>query len=697
MTSTLVPHLRSARVDRVAPREPRRFRPDIEGLRAVAVTTVVVSHLSLGLPGGYVGVDVFFVISGFLITRQLMSEFTRTGRLSLTRFYARRARRILPAATVVSIATLLACRIWDSPLRVRTDAMDALYAAFSGINWRLARAGTDYFTATLPPSPYQHYWSLAVEEQFYIVWPALLLAVGVLLGRRYGRVRAVVWCLVAILLGSLALSVLTTASNPSWAYFGTQTRAWELALGALLAVSVTTWTRMPPALASQMSWLGLGFIVLSCFVFNSSTVYPGRAAVLPVLGSGMVIAGGCPGWSRSAELVLGLRPLQFVGRVSYSWYLVHWPVLTILPIALGHGLSEVERGGVVVGSLGLAVAMFFVVEQPPRRLPALVYRPNLALALGLVLILTAGTVAVTVSDLATVPGGNGEIVQGAATDSSVMAAVAAAAALKSLPRNVTPALAQASGDHPRTGRCLVPETATEPPPNSTCTFGDPSGTRTMVVMGDSHAQAWEPAIDAFGKTNAWRVILFTKGACPPGIYLNYLDPQTNRIYTQCNAWRNAVFQRVNALKPQAVLLTSELRPIDIDPTGTVEAIRILQRSGAHVIYLQDTPSPLALGSIPDCLARHASDLAKCSLPRRDPATRLEGMIQRAVEAKAVQAAGASLIDPTKWFCTATDCPPVINNIVVYSDATHTTATYVSWLAPVMNEALVKATGNVAGG
>jgi hypothetical protein len=219
----------------------------------------------------------------------------------------------------------------------------------------------------------------------------------------------------------------------------------------------------------------------------------------------------------------------------------------------------------------------------------------------------------------------------------------------------------------------------------------------MVVMGDSHANAWEPAIDAFGRKNGWRVILFAKAACPPGIYLNYLDPQTNRVYTQCNAWRNAVFQRVTAMKPQAVILTSELRTLDIDPTGTVQTIRILQRSGAHVIYLEDTPSPLAIGSIPDCLARHLSDLAKCSMPRRDPATRLEGMIQRGVEARAVQAAGASLIDPTKWFCTATDCPPIINNIVVYSDATHTTETYVSWLGPVMNEALLKATGNVAGG
>ena len=308
------PMLLSARTDRTTTRAVRKFRPDIEGLRAVAVTLVVLSHLGLGFPGGYVGVDVFFVISGFIITRQLGAELNRTDRISFREFYARRARRILPAATVVIVGTVLACWKWDSPLQVKSDASDGLFSALSAINWRLAVNGTNYFQASSPPSPFQHFWSLSVEEQFYAVWPVLLLVIGVAAGSRYGRRKSLVWVLLIIMSASLALTITTTASSPSWAYFGTQTRAWELAFGALLAVTVDCWTRMPPALASQMSWLGLGMITLSAFSYNSSTEYPGSAVVLPVLGSAFVIAGGSPGWSRSAELVLRQAPGPVSGQ-----------------------------------------------------------------------------------------------------------------------------------------------------------------------------------------------------------------------------------------------------------------------------------------------------------------------------------------------------------------------------------------------
>jgi len=337
------PVLLSARTDRTASRAIRKFRPDIEGLRAVAVTLVVLSHLGLGCPGGYVGVDVFFVISGFIITRQLGAELNRTARISFREFYARRARRILPAATVVIVGTVLACWKWESPLLVRPDASDGLFSALSAINWRLAVNGTNYFQAGSPPSPFQHFWSLSVEEQFYAVWPVLILVIGVAAGSRYGRRKSLVWALVMVLAVSLTLTIRTTASSPSWAYFGTQTRAWELALGALLAVTVDCWTRMPPALASQMSWLGLGLIALAACTDSSSTEYPGSAVVLPVVGAAFVIAGGSPGWSRSAELVLGTRPAQFLGRTSYSLYLVHWPVLVIAPLAIGGPFLTIRK------------------------------------------------------------------------------------------------------------------------------------------------------------------------------------------------------------------------------------------------------------------------------------------------------------------------------------------------------------------
>ncbi len=696
MSTTLeAPALLSARTDRLTPRDIRKFRPDIEGLRAIAVTLVVLSHLGLGFPGGYVGVDVFFVISGFLITRQLVREYDHGNRISLGSFYARRVRRILPAATVVIIGTVLASWQFDSPLRVRSDALDGLFAGLSGINWRLAVAGTDYFQAGASPSPFQHFWSLAVEEQFYIVWPALLMIVGALAGRRYGRRAAVVWALLLIMAASLFLSIRTTGSSPSWAYFGAQTRAWELAFGALLAVTADVWTRMPPALASQMSWLGLGMIVLSSLGYGSSTSYPGTAVVLPVVGSAFVIAGGCPGWSRGAELALKLRPWQFLGKTSYSWYLTHWPVLTILPLALGYQLTAADKWLALAGSLALAIVMFYLVEQPVRTSPWLALRPRHSLALGGVLILASIGATTVASSQMSIPGGSArqQAVGTASGLSAVEKAVLAGTRLTRLPSDVTPALMNVAEDRPfTTGACLVPDAVSVPVPDSQCTIGDPKGKRTMAVVGDSHANDWTPAIDAFARTYHWKIVLFMKAGCPPGIYPNDIDPLTNRLYTQCNEWRSAVFARIRALRPKIVLVTSELRTLDIDPSGMVRAIHNYQSAGAKVIYLEDTPDPEKIGSVPDCLAEHPSDIQACSMSRKDPTTRLEGLIQRRVESSAVAAAGATLIDPTSWFCTANTCPPVINNTIVYIDSSHTTAAYVKWLAPVMSAALRRAVG-----
>jgi peptidoglycan/LPS O-acetylase OafA/YrhL len=546
------PALLSARSDRATPRAVRKFRPDIEGLRAVAVVLVVLSHLGLVFRGGYVGVDVFFVISGFLITRQLTTELSRTDRISFARFYARRVRRILPAATVVIVGTLLACWRWDSPLQVKSDALDALFSAFSGVNWRLAQNGTNYFLSTAPPSPFQHFWSLSVEEQFYAVWPVLLLVAGLVARRRGSGRKPLVWALLTIMAASLALSVITTASSPSWAYFGTQTRAWELALGALLAVTVDVWTRMPPALASQMSWLGLGLITLAALSYTSETNYPGVAVVLPVTGAAFVIAGGCPGWSRGAELLLMRRPAQFLGRVSYSWYLVHWPMLTILPMATGHPLTLAEKLFVLFGSLALATAMFYLVERPIRASALLVRKPRYGLALGALLAATSVGGTMLVTNLVYIPGGTGPVrsVTAAPGLQVVDNALAAAVKLTKLPADVTPSLSAAPTDFSfTTNNCMAAQPATAPPANGACTFGDTRAQRTIVVVGDSHANAWSPAIDAFAKQYHWRFILYAKAACPPGVYPTFVSPVTNQIYSECNQWRQNVFARLKQIKP----------------------------------------------------------------------------------------------------------------------------------------------------
>ena len=677
--------LRTPVADTIPPRAAgvRKFRPDIEGLRAVAVTVVVLAHAGIALPGGYVGVDVFFVISGFLISRQLMTELDSTSRISFRKFYARRARRILPAATLVIVVTLLAAWKWYPPLQVKSATVDGMDSALSVVNWRFAIQGTDYFQATTTVSPFQHYWSLSVEEQFYMLWPALLLGLAVFLGKRFGRRAALVWSVLAIIAVSLFFSLTTTDTSPSWAYFGSQTRAWELAFGALLAITVTVWTRMPPALASQMSWLGLGMIVLAAIIYNDSTVYPGAAVMLPVVGSVFVIAGGCPGWPRGAEYVLKRRPMQFLGMTSYSWYLWHWPILIMLPLALGHALSMLEIWVVVLGSLGLATATYYLIEHPIRTQQSLVRKPSRGLLLGAGLVSVSVCAAIAISAAFVVPGGSGESVAApAATATSLQSAIAAGTELKSLPNNLTPTLAAAAKDYPDSHGCLVDYPTLQPPPDTQCTFGDLSANRSFAVMGDSHANAWFPAMVAFATEHHWRFVLYAKAGCPPGLYPGYLSELTSRIYTECETWRSAVFDRVDVLKPDVVIVTSQTRTVAVEPAGMAQTVNNLTASGARVIYLEDTPYPgTTVGAIPDCLAAHPDDVQQCSLDRADPLNRLATMIQRTTEEDAAKGAGATLLDPTDWFCTATTCPAIIGNILVYEDNSHTTATYITWLAP----------------
>src|SRR5215472_3765978 len=353
------------------PVKPAKFRPDIEGLRAFAVLSVVLYHADLfGVHGGFVGVDVFFVISGFLITRLLLESVSEHGIRALPTFYTRRIRRLLPAAMTVVVATVVAARIWAPPLSVKPIAIDGIFTTFYGLNYRLAVEGTQYLNEGSAPSPLQHFWSLAVEEQFYLCWPILIVLV-VYLGRRH-RNALLGFLLAAIVLASFRYSVFLTPADAPWAYFSLATRAWELGMGALVALGASQLARLPAPIAFAGGWLALAAVVASAFILNGQTPYPGSAAALPVVGAAVLIACGCAG-QRGAGVLLGLRPLQFGGRMSYSWYLWHWPMLVIAPMILGHALGWPERLTVVVLSLAAAFVTFKLIENPARslRLPNL--------------------------------------------------------------------------------------------------------------------------------------------------------------------------------------------------------------------------------------------------------------------------------------------------------------------------------------
>jgi peptidoglycan/LPS O-acetylase OafA/YrhL len=329
-----------------------RFRPDIEGLRGVAVAAVVLFHAGVpGIGGGYIGADVFFVISGFLITSLMLREVADTGDLCLLRFLGRRARRILPAATVVLLAVISAGYHWLGFLRGQEISADARWSALFAADFNFAAQGVDYLASQAAPSPLQHFWSLAVEEQFYFAWPALV-ALLIWLGLRHATPAVLALGVAASLVCSIWLAG-TTGS-----YFSPATRGWELGAGCLLALAAGRLDRIPARIAAVLAGVGLAGIVVAALSFDDGTPVPGYAAALPVLSAVLVLAG-------RGDALLAVHPLRWLGRFSYSLYLWHWPVLMIGEQAYGP-LTGPARGGLVLLSVGLAVVTYVCVENPIR-------------------------------------------------------------------------------------------------------------------------------------------------------------------------------------------------------------------------------------------------------------------------------------------------------------------------------------------
>lgn len=373
-----------------------RFRPDIEGMRAIAVGLVLLFH-GYGKPftGGFVGVDVFFVISGFLITGLLLHEQVKAGGISIWRFYARRVRRILPASTLTVLATIAATYYVLGFISGNELANDAKWTAVFAANFHFALVGTDYLGSQLPPSPLQHMWSLGVEEQFYLVWPTLFLLLAVIARRSKRRnvFRVLTTSLLVVIGASLAWSVIQTSSNATWAYFSPLTRAWELALGALIAVLGPAVSRVPTWVYQLAALLGLAGIVASALTLKSSMSYPGWAVAFPVVSSALLIGAGCGNPQTVMGRALSVRPMQWLGARSYSLYLWHWPILMIAAQYAGHHLSRWQNSGLLLGAVAASAITFQVVENPVRNSRVLKSRTGLTLAIGVVLILLTIAVA----------------------------------------------------------------------------------------------------------------------------------------------------------------------------------------------------------------------------------------------------------------------------------------------------------------
>jgi len=667
--------------------EDRKFRPDVQGLRAVAVVLVVLYHAGGSvLSGGYVGVDVFFVISGFVITGVLLRERASTGRTSILAFYGRRCRRIIPAATLVIIVAIVLSYVFLGFLSGDRTAIDGRWAAVFVANFHFASEGTNYLSSQQLPSPLQNYWSLSVEEQFYLVYPTLFLLVAAARFRVSLRMRLVVG-LWLIIVGSFTWSVLQTASNPTVAYFSPWTRAWELALGGLIAVGTTWLLRVPAHVAAAMTWLGLGAIVVAALSFNGQTAYPGSLVAIPVVGAALVIAGGVAAPRQGAELLLGTAPFGWMGKLSYSLYLWHWPILIIAAESQGKTSLPLPQSLGLVGIALVASAITFrLVEDPIRhaKFPTRHRWASIVLGVGLIsltLTVTTGWLHDEAAPTTTASSRTGIV---PAADQQVTRLVDASTGIQRLPADLTPSLQTVGQDRGWPPGPCTPATAQIRVPS--CTFGDPRGTRTMVLYGDSHALMWFQAMDDIAKKAHWRFVILGKGYCMANTY----PPRSSRAqfpFSACRRWQRFALKRIRELDPDLVVVTQEVQAA---PTGVSYTPAQWKRGLEQTLDRIASPHTklVVLGNMPaidespaDCLAEHPDQVQLCSGP---PLARDKPYNQ--AEQQAVTALGGRYIDVTPWFCSKT-CTAVIGNYLPYLNQLHVSAVYSVFLEQVLAEKL----------
>ncbi|HEY8466493.1 MAG TPA: acyltransferase family protein [Solirubrobacterales bacterium] len=660
------------------------FRPDIEGLRAIAVGCVLLAHGGVALAaGGFVGVDIFYVISGFLITGLLMREVEKRGTVNLLGFYARRARRLLPAATLVIGVTVILALLLLPPARQLTVSGDAIASSLYFSNWRFTAQAADYFAPFSETSPLQHYWSLAVEEQFYLAWPLLMLVGALLLGRLTGaRRRAVLAVAVAVTAASFAYSVAYTQEAPSQAYFSTLTRAWELGVGAILAlVALPVVGRR---IAAALAGLGLGMVGLATVLYSGTTPYPGVAALLPVLGTAAVLVAGASGQIAGPLRALTSRPVRYLGRISYSTYLWHWPVL-IFAAEIWGPLSPLQAGIAIAAAVALAAATYHAVERPFMRSRRLRVAPRRSLALG------AGCAVAGVIAALVLVRAQPEIDVLDADDVKGAAALSYQTEPQREARALRPNPLEASKDRGRLtdDGCLVGREAVESPE---CAYGPDDPAATVALFGDSHAAHFFPALERLGEREDWRIVGLTKMGCTPAD-VTVWNGRLGAPYTECDEWREHALRRIDKEKPDMTIVSTasfytvveggerlEEGSAEAREDGLVRTLKRLTESSGEVVVIGDVPH--APFEVSECVTENLDSLDECAFDI-DDRRNTDGFDRRAAR----RVDGVKLVEVTDVLCAKGTCRAVIGDAVTYRGSNHLTATFSRTLAPVLREKL----------
>jgi peptidoglycan/LPS O-acetylase OafA/YrhL len=675
-------------------------QPDIQLLRAIAVLAVVVYHVAPKiLPGGYVGVDVFFVISGYLITGHLARQAEVSGTINLVQFWTKRIRRLLPAALLV--LTVTAVLIWrlSPPSSWSRFFTETIASATYWENWFLARSSVDYLAEGSAASPVQHYWSLSVEEQFYVVWPLLIVMCIVVCRRltRWNLRRTIMLALATVGVLSLACSVLMTQIDPAPAYFVTPTRAWEFAAGGLLALAV------PIVLVHRRRWrtvagfVGIAVLAVPLITFTSETPFPGFAAAAPVAGTLLVILGGSSAHRWSVTTIARSRLSSFFGDTSYSLYLWHWPLVIFAPIVLGRSLSWLDAIGVFTASVVLGYLTKRFVEDPVRRAPALVEaRPRRTVALAAAA--TAIALCIPVAGRATVELDERytarAVDQMVAADEPCFGAAAFTAADACVNDDLSdvllPKLSVSADDTGDAFRCSAEISSSTFP---RCSFGSQREDAVRVaITGNSHATMLIPGLEDVAQTANWQVDAFVGNGC------EWREPIEGDT-PACDARRSVMQRAFMEEDPYDILLVTSKGPDN--PSASEEKVvqaailkawaPVIDR-GTRIIVLRDNPR--VTDAAARCFARSNAEalLAQaCAFPESEAYS----TFNRYENAARASGGSVPVVDLGDLYCKNGKCPMAVGHVLVYLDEHHITATWSRTIAPFLVEAIANAAGSPA--
>jgi len=653
-----------------------RFRSDIEGMRAIAIFLIVAYHAGIpGFTGGFIGVDVFFVISGFLITRNLLEESSTKNSIVLSRFWARRVRRLVPGLALMVIATLVASSLIVAPFDMLEISKEGASASLYVSNIVFGFKAQNYFASNINKSPFLHTWSLGVEEQFYLVWPFVLYA-ALLLSRRTGVLvrRLAVPFFAVILVVSFAANVTLTGSGSSWAFFSLPTRAWEFALGGLIATIAVR--KLPARWSLLLGMAGLAAIAYADLAFNDATPYPGSNAVWPVAGAGLLILSGQMVDPSRATLImrtLATRPMRWVGRLSYSWYLWHWPFIILAVLVVGND-SVIDRTGAALASLGVAYIAYKVVENRLRFSQALIRSSRRTFLVGLVITgVTLGTA-------------------GAVWEIATRSTPASYAALQSAALQVF---------FPKCTTARTPEGV------SYCAGGDLTSKTAVALVGDSHAATWFNELSAVAKRRHVRVDAFMTSACPfIPIVVKPAIANGPTSTSQCLAARAQGMRGLAELKPAGVILTEHDRlylGLILDKNGNVpsQSVQVaswraalkeflvqMQALGIHPGVILDDPT---LPYEPSECVSQTQSLAACEATRSGALSIGEPLMR--VDLGVLKSdPSVPVLTPSDFLCDEAGCPLELHGRLLYADDNHLTLGATQLMEPQLSKLLTSVLG-----